>query len=112
MTTTDASKVMEMAETTAGDLTIAAHERNYTKLVAHVEDGQIDEAYVTEDINEYDCRDNGWVLLLCVGTGSVPCNCDACSAGDNPSDWADGDTDAMDDIVDRIQRKIDEVVSQ
>jgi hypothetical protein len=28
---------------------------------------------------------------------SVPCNCDACVAGDDPRDWADGHTDGIED---------------
>ena len=106
-----ADEVLKMAETTLSELAIAGHESNYTKLVAQIDDGDIIDAFVTEDINEYDQRGDGWTLIFCTGTGSTPCNCDACQAGDDPADWAGDDGDALAAIDDEIQRKIDEVLT-
>lgn len=107
MKTTD--EILTMAETTLAKLAIAAHESNYTKLVVHVDEdtGDIDDAFVTEDVNQYDSRNNGWTMIYCTGTGSCPCNCDACADGDDPAEWA-GD-DGLEYVDEAIQRGIDEL---
>lgn len=48
-------------------------------------------------------------VLLRVGTGSCNCNCDACSAGDDPSEWAGDDTEKLIVYEDEIARKLDEI---
>lgn len=104
-----AAEVLEMAGTTLGKLAIARHERNYTRLeVLLDDDGIIEDAVVTEQIDQAN-YDQAWKQVYQCGTGSVPCNCDACLAGDKPEDWAAGDGDALQAIEDDIQSTIDKV---
>ena len=106
----DASQVLDLAQTSLNELAIASHGPNYLKLIVHLDDeGIIDEAYTTEDINEYDSRGNGYTMLYMVGTGSTPCNCDACQNGDDPADWAGDDSDALCYIEDAIDERIAEL---
>ena len=106
----DAAQVLELAQTSLKELAISSHCNNYLKLIVHLDDdGIIDEAYTTEDINEYDSRGNGYTMLYKVGTGSTPCNCDACQNGDDPADWAGDDSDALCYIEDAIDERIAEL---
>jgi hypothetical protein len=90
-----------MAGTSYSELAIKQHETNYTKLIVQIEDGHVVDAYLDETIDRYDCRGDGWTCIYTVGTGSTPCNCDACMDGDEPADWAGDETDGIEDEIER-----------
>jgi hypothetical protein len=90
-----------MAGTSLSKLAIAQHESNYTKLVVKIDDGEVVDAMTDETINQYDRRQNGWVCIYTVGTGSCPCNCDACQDGDDPADWAGAEVDGIEEEIER-----------
>jgi len=83
--------VLDMAETSGGALSIASHERGYTHVIAEINQyGAVLDAWTTETTDGYYRSSNpNYHSLIRVGTGSVPCNCDACSRGDDPAEWAD-----------------------
>lgn len=106
----DTNQVLELAQTSLNELAIASHGLNYLKLIVHLDDdGIIDEAFVAEDTDKYDRRRNGYQMLFCAGTGSTPCNCDACQNGDDPEAWAGDDSDALCAIEDAIEERIAEL---
>ena len=106
----DAAQVLTLAQTSLNKLAIASHGNNYLKLIVHLDDdGIIDEAFVSEDTNEYDSRGNGYTMLYRSGTGSTPCNCEACQNGDDPADWAGDDRDTLCYIEDAIEERIAEL---
>jgi len=107
---TMAEQVLELAKTSLNELAIAAHCNNYIKLIVHVDDdGVIDDAFLSEDTDRYDSRRNGYQMLFCAGTGSTPCNCDACQNGDDPADWAGDDSDTLCHIEDELDERIAEL---
>jgi hypothetical protein len=50
-------------------------------------------------------EDGSLTSIYRTGTGSCKCNCDACAAGDNPSDWA-GDCDGIGEMEDLLLQKL------
>lgn len=85
--------VLDMAKTSKQDLSVLAHKHNYHQLIVRLDDEKIVDAALIESTNNYyvdQCEE--WHMIMQFGTGTCPCNCDACHAGDDPEDWAkDGD---------------------
>lgn len=109
--TTDktAADIMDMADTSIGELGVAGHQPGYTQLLVQVIDGEIVDAMVLVTIDAYyRSVDGTWYCVYTAGTGSCPCNCDACQHGDDPADWA-GDGEHCEGIEDDIDRGIAEL---
>jgi len=107
---TTAAEIIELAGTTLADLSIRTHQRNYAWLAVRIEDGAITDAeYRDDEINQESYINREWSKVWTGGTGSCPCNCDACLAGDDPADWAGADDD-IGAIEDAIQDAIDALI--
>jgi hypothetical protein len=53
-------------------------------------------------------EDGSLTSIYQAGTGSCPCNCDACSDGYDPADWA-GSCVGISDFADELQAVVDEI---
>lgn len=61
------------------------------------------------DTNTWLQRDDGTLeSIYRTGTGSVSCNCDACSAGDDPAEWA-GHCDGISELAELLAGKLAEI---
>lgn len=98
-----ADGVLEHAGVTLADLCIRQHESGYAWLAVYIEDGRVTDTEWREDVGQGESyMSSDWHVLIRCGTGSCPCNCDACGAGDDPADWAGDDTDALCAMLDEI----------
>ena len=104
----NATRVIEMAETSASDLMVADHRQPYTHIIVHVAGGEITDAAKIETTDGYYRNNNGWHSVLRVGCG-CPCNCDACYSGDDPGDWAGQDYDGCDALITEMHEAIDQL---
>lgn len=106
MTQLTVDQVLELAGVTYSEIAVAQHQEGYIHIIVQTDgDGIVTDASTTETEDGY-YRNDEWTSIYRYGTGSVPCNCDACSAGDDPAEWAGDDVDG---IEDEIQRGIDEL---
>ena len=98
------SDLLEMAGTNAQELEIAEHSKNYLKILVRVASGAIVDVVKGWTANDY-YLDADWHQIISVGCGSQSCNCDACTAGDDPADWCDGN-----ETIDGYQQQVDKFV--
>ena len=71
----------------ASDLAVMAHQSGNHHLCVKIEDNEVVDYWLYESIDNY-FRAEGWEQIAVFGTGSCQCNCDACSDGEDPTDWA------------------------
>jgi hypothetical protein len=103
-------KILELAGTSLSKLCIMGHHQGYQHLIVRIEDGVITDASIFETVDGYYRSEDGeWHSIIKVGTGSCPCNCDACQDGEDPADWADND-DAPVRMEDEIRAGIDDMI--
>jgi len=107
-----AQQVLNLAGITISQLAVAAHRQNFLHIiiVRNNQGGIIDA--LTAETTDGCYRNNDPLIdsVYKVGTGSIPCNCDACIAGDDPA-WA-GATEYCDSIEDELNQGIDDVVNR
>jgi len=106
-----AEKVIEMAGVTLVQIMTDAHMGNYHHLMVMVIDGDIYEAGYDETIDKM-IYESERVSVLTVGTGSCPCNCDACQNDEDPREWVADDGDAMQATLNEIQAALDGLAVQ
>lgn len=106
----DVDQILTKAGVSLGKLCVESHRTGYLHIIVHVKDSVIVGADTYETTDGYYRSNNGeWHSIIKVGTGSVPCNCDACQAGEDPADWADND-DAPAAMQDQIEDGIGELM--
>jgi len=85
-------EVIEMACTTQAKLSVANHEQGHIHVVIEIDDDNqtVLSAWTAETFDGYYRNTNDNIRsIIVVGTGSTLCNCDACTEGDEPAEWAD-----------------------
>mgnify|MGYP001339515929 FL=1 len=105
---------LQLADTDTATLAINSHRQNYTHLIIQIDrnsqDNPIIDAWTAETTEKYYRNSNPDIQsVYCTGTGSVPCNCDGCLAGDDPTDWA-GDYEYSDVVNEEILEGITEAL--
>lgn len=92
------TEITEAAASHYPEMAIAEHQTGHKAIVYYHESDTVE----IEDNNNngQDYRLECTTLLM-VGCGSVSCNCDACTAGDEPADWAADDVAELEAEYDR-----------
>ena len=105
---TTITEILEAANTNLSELAIAQHKKDYINLVVLIKDDKVIGAATVDSKEQYS---NEWHLLYAAGTGSVPCNCDACLAGDAPEEWAgkDGLNDLETELEGRLKQLLNHI---
>jgi hypothetical protein len=107
-----ADGILEHAGVKLADLCIRQHEQGYAWLAVHIDDGLVLDTEWREDVGQTESYISAnWHVLIRVGTGSCPCNCDACGAGDAPADWAGDDADAQSAMHDEIDETLNNLIA-
>jgi len=93
--------VLELAGTKKSKLSIDSHKLGYTHVCVVIEDDKVVDAFTIYTFDGYYCNlDNNIQSVIKVGN-SVPCNCDACSNGEDPEAWA-GDSEFHPDFDQQV----------
>ena len=94
---------------TSGELAIMTHQLGYYHLAIKIEGDDVVDYNLFELTDDY-FRAENWHRIDLIGTGSIACNCDACSNGENPEDWADDEAYNYDDFLsEKIEQCILEI---
>ena len=81
-------RILALADTTLEDLAVASHQKGFTRLMVHLDDG----GFIDKAEGVYDCiyeinAPVGWRTIFECGTGSLECSCKECITGCPPDTW-------------------------
>ena len=93
--------IYEGINKTSAELAIMSHKRGYYHIAAKIEDGEVVDFWFHETTDGY-FRAKNWYQIAILGTGSCACDCDACSNGEDPDDWADDEADYIDEYLEEM----------
>lgn len=101
-------------EKSAGELAIMNHQMGYNHIAIKLDGVNVVDFWLAETTYDY-FRAEGWHRIAKVGTGSCDCNCDACSDGEDPEEWAGDEAYCMEEYIEEMisqtQRELEDYVA-
>lgn len=90
--------IYEGINKTSSELAIMNHETGYNNIAVKIEGGEIVDFWCCETTDGY-FRAENWSQIAKFGTGSCACNCDACTEGEDPKEWAGDEAGNIDEYL-------------
>ena len=85
-------------EKTSSELAVMAHQRGSYHLCVKMEGDEVAYYWLYKATLD-GIRAEGWEQIAVFGTGSCKCNCDACSNGKDPADWAEDEAGNIEEYL-------------